>query len=570
MHIARWTQCILMALLTGVSATALADGAPSHRLPDPREVERLRPTVRRTPPTGDEIVSPGEFCRADGVILDWAYDLDYRTILGDIALAIAPDDTVYMVVTSASQETQARTYLTGRGVNMQNVVFIMDTQSDPDPWIRDFGPFCIYEDGALAITDFLYGFGYGMDNVPQVLAAYFGLPFYRTPVVHHGGNHISDGNGMAFGSVNIWNFNHSYTEEQIREEFRQYLGIDSLIVVERMQGDVTGHIDMFCKLLNDTLFLVGEYAELSQGYPGDYEILNNLATQLGCLRNLDGRLFSVVRIPMLPYASSVNRTYTNALILNDKVLVPTYGVPTDSVAMGIYAECMPDHQIIGIDSRQIIYRAGAVHCVTSCLHSKNPLIVFHQPIDSVAAGETPVADFSLNPEFADTQASVFYKPASAYEYVEVPAVWSGGRWRAVLPPVTENFEYYLAGLATPGSIAMEVYLPTGAPLEVFEVEVTDVAAVAQAGLPEVHLECRPNPVRGRATIRWERAAAGPVHIEVLDLLGRPVRTWLSSGGPAYRTWDGTGDNGRVVPAGVYFLHLRDGGHRERRTITVIP
>ncbi len=548
-------------------ASGCAEAARHHRLPDPQQAERLRPTLR-TPPTGDEIVNPGEFCRDRGVLIDWAEYV--QSVLADIAEAIATDDTVYVVVQSASIEQQARSTLIGQGVNMDHVVFIMDTQSSPNPWIRDFGPFCIYEDGNLAITDFYYGFGSDIDDLPQVLAAYFGLPFYRTNVLHHGGNHISDGNGMGFGSTNIWEFNPGYTQAEIRDQFRQYLGIDSLIVVEPMQGDMTRHIDMFCKLLNDTLFVVGEYADPGQGYPGDYERLNNLADLLGSLHNLDGRPFSVVRIPMLPWQQSLNRTYTNSLILNDKVLVPTYEDPADAVALGIYAECMPDHEVIGIDSRMIIEYAGAIHCVTSCIHRRNPLVVFHQPLESLAAGETPAIGFSLNPGFANAQASVFYKPASATEYVEAPATWSAGKWWTTLPPAMEDFRYYLAGLATPGGHVMEVYLPAGAPLEAFEVEVTGTGGVAQAAFPHLRLECRPNPARGGAALHWELPSAGPVRLEVVDLTGRPVRGWLGSATAGRLAWDGSDDNGRPLPAGTYFLRAHHRGHMARRTIVLLP
>lgn len=562
----RKTCCILLALLAAGTIVAQAHDALYHHLPDPQEAEAHRPTLR-TPPGGDEIVNPGEFCRADGVFIDWA---EYAcSVLCDIAYAIATDDIVYVVVQSASIENQARAYLSSHGVNMENVVFIRDAQSNPSIWIRDFGPFCIYEDGGLAITDFYYGLGSGIDNVPELLAAYFGLPFYQTNVTHHGGNHISDGNGMGFGSTNIWEYNPGLTHTEIREQFRQYLGIDSLIVVEPMQGDMTHHIDMFCKLLNDTLFAVGEYAQPSQGYPGDYERLNNLADLLGSLHNLHGRPFSVVRIPMLPLQGYVNRTYLNSLILNDKVLVPTYSDPTDAVALGIYAECMPNYEIIGIDGSMIIEYAGAIHCVTNCLHSPNPLVVFHQPLDSLSAGTSPTIAFSLNPGFSDSQASVFYKPASAYDYLEVSAEWSAGRWQATLPPVTEDFSYYLRGQATLGGMVMEVYLPAQAPLEVFEVAVTDWAQVAQRQPRELRLDCRPNPVHGTATIQWEHALPGPSFVQVLDAQGRLVRAWQVSGAAARCAWDGRDECGQALPAGVYFVTLHSGPIAERRPIVLI-
>jgi agmatine/peptidylarginine deiminase len=559
------TLLLLCFLIQAHGAVAVPEEPTLHRPPDRSILERARPDVR-IPPTGLEIVNPAEFCRADGVLLPWPYW--GQELIASVARAVADDYRVYMVVRDASGEASAFNYLSSYGVNIDNVEFIHDPRvSSSSMWIRDYGPFCIYEDGREAIVDFYYGTYQGDDDIPESIASYFSLPYYHSDLLHHGGNHITDGNGMGFCSTNIWEYNNGFTEAEIREVFRDYLGIDSLVVYEPMRGDLTGHTDMFCKLLSDSLFLVGEYADPADCYPGDYELLNDLADHLATVRNLDGRPFTVARIPMGPYDPdgpycAINRTYTNSLIINDKVLVPVYGAETDSAALAIYAALMPCHEIIGIDSEFIIQYAGAVHCMTNCIHSANPLIVFHVPISEVPLGSAPRIDFTINPRFENTSASVHYKPTSEEEFTEAPAAFENGVWSAELPEAVEDFSYYISGLAVSGFTVFDVTLPEGAPGAVFDVTVEPAAAVTAHLEPRIILRSFPNPFRRQTTISFDVPVSEPVSARVFDASGRLVRTLVDgaiyAGGRHHVVWSGLDGRGRPVSPGIYLFRLEAG------------
>ncbi len=74
----------------------------------------------------------------------------------------------------------------------------------------------------------------------------------------------------------------------------------------------------------------------------------------------------------------------------------------------------------------------------------------------------------------------------------------------------------------------------------------------------------PNPARSRATVSFTLPQAGPTRLEVYDAAGRRVATLVQGTLPAgiHRIlWKGVDQNGRPVPAGVYFLRLRQ-GHQE--------
>jgi len=564
---------IIFIFLVIITSVLAANHPVIHRPPE-RHIFDFTPDISRDEPSGDEVVNPAEFGRTDGIFLAWAgWDTQ---LIADIAYHISQSYTVFMMVTDSSIEAEAFNFLQSQNVNMENVIFLHDDNvSNTSMWIRDYGPFFIKEDGTQAIDDFFYGTYPGDDLISYTIADSFNLPIYDSPLMHHGGNHISDGNGLGFFSKNIYNYNLMYSQAEINEEVKNFFGFDSLVVVEPMVGDGSGHIDMFCKLLSDTLFIVGEYDESTVCCPGDRELLNELAETFSSLTNSDGRQFAVERIPMGPYtyggpAGTINYTYTNSLIVNDLVLVPIYGFDLDAEVLQIYQELLPDHEIIGINSSEIIQYWGAVHCVTNEYFSENPLIILHGKIEQIESGSEPVIRFRLNPKFIDSAASLFYKPVSAGEFIEVEAILESGIWRAQLPQITENFEYYLSGTAISGEFEFVTTLPEISPNETFYVECYEVSTGNDITQPITNLMNYPNPFNPSTIISFTVSYEINEQSELIiyNIRGQKVKDLSSSlchpefmeGRGESRqysvTWNGTDQNNQPASSGLYFYKLK--------------
>ncbi len=70
---------------------------------------------------------------------------------------------------------------------------------------------------------------------------------------------------------------------------------------------------------------------------------------------------------------------------------------------------------------------------------------------------------------------------------------------------------------------------------------------------------RPNPTVGRVSIPFAVSAAGPVEVDVVDVLGRLVRRVLEDdleAGSHVAEWDGLDDSGAPTAAGLYLVRLR--------------
>ena len=91
----------------------------------------------------------------------------------------------------------------------------------------------------------------------------------------------------------------------------------------------------------------------------------------------------------------------------------------------------------------------------------------------------------------------------------------------------------------------------------------EVTQGSATGIPEQtetfpSLRAFPNPFRGSTQFEVPTNATSHA-LDILDLQGRKVREILLQEGSGWVNWDGQDDAGRMVPAGVYFARLRQGG-----------
>ena len=70
---------------------------------------------------------------------------------------------------------------------------------------------------------------------------------------------------------------------------------------------------------------------------------------------------------MPQFNNGITYTYINSLIVNNKVLVPIYGLSTefanDDSVLALYETIMPGVEAVGFDCNQIIPANGAIHCI---------------------------------------------------------------------------------------------------------------------------------------------------------------------------------------------------------------
>jgi len=284
---------------------------------------------------------------------------------------------VALIVEDAAHQTSLQNEISSRGGNLSLVDFVdvsgypyYGTYPTDSYWTVDFGPFWVTDGaGTLGIADpRYYETRTNDDAIPTKLADMVGVNVWRPDLSFEGGNLTSDGAGTCFASRAHQFHNLPLLPYQVDEILWDYFDCQKTIWLEPMDGEGTGHHDMFSKMLTPTTWIMGEYTAAQD--PVNATILNNNAALLASETTAGGQPINVVRIPMPNQGTSawgtVWRTYTNSIIVNNVVIVPTYANESshEAAALAAYQSVLPGHTIVGVDSDGIIPEGGAVHCVT--------------------------------------------------------------------------------------------------------------------------------------------------------------------------------------------------------------
>src|SRR5262249_50092983 len=88
-----------------------------------------------------------------------------------------------------------------------------------------------------------------------------------------------------------------------------------------------------------------------------------------------------------------------------------------------------------------------------------------------------------------------------------------------------------------------------------------VGAQSPDGVSHGDLRASPNPTASAVELCFDQDPAGPVTVDVVDVLGRRVQS-IADGyreaGQQHAAWDGRGRDGGRVPPGLYFWRVSSG------------
>lgn len=321
---------------------------------------------------------PAEWEPQAGVMMAWPHAAtDWAPILAEaqrcwveIAEAIVASEYLICIAPDTAEPRAALSHLP-----QERIIYVALPTNDT--WARDFGPICLTSEGANIVADFRFN-GWGekfaaeLDNAVTARMAQLGI-FNATRrddlrFVLEGGSIESDGKGTIMTTSQCLlapHRNQPMTQAEIELALIDGLGAQRVLWLNHgaIAGDDTdGHIDTLARFADEQTIL---YA-----YDEGNEELRQMERQLQALRTPKGNPYRLIALPQpSPLTDEDGQpmpaTYANFLIINGRVLVPTYGQPdADAEACRRIAETMPDREIVGIDCRPLIWQHGSLHCMT--------------------------------------------------------------------------------------------------------------------------------------------------------------------------------------------------------------
>ena len=372
-------------LLTWVNGQAFAqdkkpDWRKLHYLSEKEMLSGEKSTLfsETNPPSGDYVRFPAEFEPMQAVTI--RYPLGIPTSL---VKQLSERTKVYVIVTSQNQNSAKNTFQNA-GCNMSNITYYnMTTDSY---WVRDYGPWYIFNDLTPAIVDNVYNRPRQNDNmVPYYMGQRLGLSVYGMNLTHTGGNMMEDGRGVGVSDELVLNENNN-DETNVRNKMRNYLGIDPYHITIDPQGDYIAHVDCWGKLLAPDKILIAQLPVGTTQYD-EYEQVAEFFANTNCCWGYPYKVYRVYE----PGGSTL-APYTNSLIVNNTVFVPLGSNTThNNNALAVYQQAMPGYEIIGVtnNTSHPWENTDALHCRTRGVMDFDMLFVDHR---DVVFGEQPMQD----------------------------------------------------------------------------------------------------------------------------------------------------------------------------------
>ena len=489
----------------------------------------------------------------------------------------------------AKEEVKVLIFCSGTGSNLIDLIkfeferthgfentdslFFIKKDFDERVWIRDFGPHTVYEEdiGKRLFIDWLYDFNFqNADLISSQAAAFLDTDLHTTTTRPYtlkldGGNFQSDGMGTAFVSEHIYDDNPDYNESQIDRISEEFMGVDNLIKFKKLPFDVIHHVDMHLKLLDEETLLIGQYPDSIADGP---QIEENLTYLLENFKTSFGTDFTVHRIPMPadrtgnfpdePGAcSELDRgcyyTYTNALFINELIIVPTYfnGQGADISALNQWKALMPGYKIVGIDCSEIIKEYGAIHCVTKEIGVRHPLRITHQKIKSVCETDDTIFFSADIQHFSGIESStILYSIDSGVTFRPIPMTnINGDRWEAEISnfPKGTQVTYFIRGIAKNGK-TIDRPMPGEKGGWTFEVN-CDISNIHIQKKEVFDVNIFPNPFGDFVKIEMKSSKAENSKLLIYNSLGEAVRSKNLSNYAEISTSD--------LPKGIYFFVVKN-------------
>ncbi|WP_031338809.1 agmatine deiminase family protein [Xanthomonas maliensis] len=332
----------------------------------------------------DRIRFPAEWEPQSAVLIAWPHaGTDWAERLAEveetyIALVAAITRFEPAVICVADEDLQiyAEARLRSARIDMQRVRFV--TAAYNDTWLRDSGPITLRDADGFRLMDFRFT-GWGgkfeasLDDqlVGSLDAAgvFVSSPVQTVDFALEGGAIETDGAGTL---LTTWKCLHERHPQRSRaslsSDLAAWLSQERVLWLDHgyLEGDDTdAHIDTLARFAAVDAIV---YQGCDVAGDSHYAELQAMGNELAALRQSNGQPY---RLFVLPWAQPIldegrrlAASYANFLIVNGAVLMPAYGDPADIAAQAVLAEAFPQHEIVPVPCRALIWQNGSLHCLT--------------------------------------------------------------------------------------------------------------------------------------------------------------------------------------------------------------
>ena len=338
---------------------------------------------------------PAEWESQDSIWMTWPYNRrDWPGLfkyipqkVAEILANISKNQKVNLIVKISEDVVILKRFLKSLDVKIKNVKFYK-IQSNRI-WIRDYGPIYLINKkrGQKVFINFTFNGwskykNFHKDNsvndiISQItkikkIEPKFKIKKKTKKLILEGGAIDVNGKGSILLTEEcllskVQQRNFGVNKTMYEKILSEYLNVKNYIWLKKgLKGDDThGHIDDISRFVNSNTIMT---AIENNKKDVNYNILQNNFDILKKAKNLNGKKFKIIKIPMpkpiFIQKVRVPASYLNFLICNKIVLLPLFNDPNDISVFNIFKKFFKTRKIIGIDCSKLIWGFGAIHCMT--------------------------------------------------------------------------------------------------------------------------------------------------------------------------------------------------------------
>lgn len=243
-------------------------------------------------------------------------------------------------------------------LNECNIPFELLPETN-DYWAVDFMPIQIEKDKFVQFVynpDYIRNFKtrhqYRTDT--NLVCKAINLKTEKYNLLVDGGNVIRSKN-MVIMCDKVFKENENLDENKVRKQLEKAFEVDKIIIIPTDPEDSIGHADGMVRFYTDDTVLINEYSD------DDTDLKELLISSL----KKAGLRYET--IPYNPYSNKgddAKGVYINYLQMKKAIILPTFNMKEDDIAIQRFEYLFSDKTIKTIDSCEIAKGGGVLNCIT--------------------------------------------------------------------------------------------------------------------------------------------------------------------------------------------------------------
>ena len=182
-----------------------------------------------------------------------------------------------------------------------------------------------------------------------------GIETFKTDIILDGGN-LTRATNKVIMTDRVFIDNPNYKRRQLIKELHELLQVDKLYFVPEQPGDFTGHSDGMVRFINENAVVINDYQREKEWFYRAFEIaIHNTGLEY-------------IKIPYNVYDNKsndqANGDYINYLQMENTVIIPTFGIKEDDLAVKQFETIFAGQSITTIESNEIANEGGILNCIT--------------------------------------------------------------------------------------------------------------------------------------------------------------------------------------------------------------